>query len=113
MIEHIMEEPNFWEDPDKAQGYVKELKNLKDIVDEYNNLKGEYEDIETLIEMGYEANDESLLPEIEEMLDKFTVDLDELRLSTLLSEEYDKYNGQIKKDIPHRFLTFWMVKKQD
>lgn len=93
MIEHIMEEPGFWDSADKAQDYVKELKNLKDIVDEYNHLKSEYEDIETLIEMAYESNDESLLPEIKEMLDKFTNDLDELRLNTLLSEEYDKYNA--------------------
>lgn len=95
MIEHIMEESNFWEDTDKAQGYVKELKNLKDIVDEYNSLKSEYEDIATLIEMAYEAEDVSLLPEIVELLDKFTDNLDELRLSTLLSEEYDKYNAII------------------
>lgn len=93
MIEHIMEEPNFWENPDKAQGYVKELKNLKDIAQEYNNLKSEYEDIGTLIEMAYEENEESLLAEIAEMLEKFSIDLDELRLSTLLSEEYDKYNA--------------------
>jgi peptide chain release factor 2 len=43
--------------------------------------------------MGYEENDPSLIPEIEEALDKFTKDLDELRLNTLLSEEYDKYNA--------------------
>jgi peptide chain release factor 2 len=59
----------------------------------YNSLKREYEDIETLLEMGYEENDPSLIPEIGEALDKFTKDLDELRLSTLLSEEYDKYNA--------------------
>jgi peptide chain release factor 2 len=93
MIEHIMEEPNFWDATEKSQSYVKELKNLKDVVDEYNSLKQEYEDIETLIEMGYEENDISLIPEIEDALDKFTRDLDELRLNTLLSEEYDKYNA--------------------
>ncbi len=93
MIEHIMEEPGFWDSTDKSQSYVKELKNLKDVVDVYNSLKREYEDIETLLEMGYEENDPDLIPEIEEALDRFTKDLDELRLSTLLSEEYDKYNA--------------------
>ncbi len=93
MIEHIMEEPGFWDSTEKSQSYVKELKNLKDVVDVYNSLKREYEDIETLLEMGYEENDPSLIPEIEEALDKFTKDLDELRLNTLLSEEYDKYNA--------------------
>lgn len=93
MIEHIMEEPGFWDSTEKSQAYVKELKNLKDVVNGYNSLKREYEDIETLIEMGYEENDPSLIPEIEEALDKFKADLDEMRLNTLLSEEYDKYNA--------------------
>ncbi len=93
MLEHIMEEPNFWDSAEKAQAYVKELKNLKDIIDGYRFLKGQYEDIETLIEMGYEENDESLIPEIEETLKKFIENLEELRLNTLLSDEYDKYNA--------------------
>lgn len=93
MLERIMEEPNFWDNADKAQSYVKELKNLKDIIDEYNSLKRNYEDIETLIEMAYEENDGSLVSEIEETLKTFMSDFDELRLSTLLSDEYDKYNA--------------------
>lgn len=93
MIERIMEEPNFWESSEKAQGYVKELKNLKDVLEEYQSLKQEYEDIETLIEMGYEENDESLISEISETLNKFISDLEELRLDTLLSGEYDKCNA--------------------
>lgn len=93
MLERIMEEPNFWDNTDKAQGYVKELKNLKDIIEEYNSLKRNYEDIETLIEMAYEENDATLLSEIEETLKTFISDFEELRLNTLLSDEYDKYNA--------------------
>jgi len=93
MIERMMEEPDFWDSPDKSQGYVKELKNLKDLMLVYNALKVEYEDIETLIEMGYEENDTSLISEIDGLIKKFIEDLDELRLSTLLAGEYDKYNA--------------------
>ena len=93
MIEHIMEEPNFWDMAEKSSGYVKELKNLKDVVEEYNGLKRGYEDIETLLEMAYEAEDASLIPEIQSELDKFMEDLEEMRLSTLLSGEYDKDNA--------------------
>lgn len=88
-----MEEPNFWDDAKRAQDIMRELKGLKSIVDDYNRLKREYEDVATLIEMGYEENDESLLPEIEEALNKFIEDLDELKLKTLLSGEYDNYNA--------------------
>lgn len=89
----MMEEPGFWDDADKSTGYMKELKNLKDTVDEYYKLSQAYEDVETLIEMGYEENDESLIPEIQEMLDEFTEAFDNLRIKTLLSGEYDNNNA--------------------
>ena len=88
-----MEEPGFWDDADRAQGFMKELKNLKDVMEEYQHLKTRYEDVQTLLQMGYEENDDSLVPEIEEALDLFVQDLEELKLKTLLSGEYDKYNA--------------------
>jgi peptide chain release factor 2 len=94
-IELTMEELGFWDNADKAQGFMKELKNLKDTIEEYGHLKGRYEDVQTLIQMGYEENDESLIPEIDEALKLFINDLEELKLETLLSGEYDKYNAII------------------
>ena len=92
-IEGIMEEPNFWDSTEKSQAYMKELKNLKDIVEHYQNLKQAYEDIQTLLEMGYEEEDPAIIDEIDEELKIFIQDLEELRLSTLLSETYDKDNA--------------------
>ncbi len=94
-IEQTMEEPGFWDQADKAQGLMKELKNLKDTIEDYGHLKGRYEDVQTLIQMGYEENDESLLPEIEEAMKLLITDLEDLKLKTLLSGEYDKYNAII------------------
>jgi len=88
-----MEEAGFWDNADRAQVLMKELKNLKDTIDEYKHLMSRYEDVQTLIQMGYEENDDSLIPEIEEALELFIHDLDELKLRTLLSGEYDKYNA--------------------
>lgn len=88
-----MEEPNFWDSTEKSQAFMKELKNLKDIVEQYKSLQQAYEDIQTLLEMGYEEEDSSIIPEIEEELKKFINDLEELRLSTLLSDIYDKDNA--------------------
>ncbi|MBB2181569.1 peptide chain release factor 2 [Lachnospiraceae bacterium MD1] len=92
-IELTMEEPGFWDDNDRAQSFMKELKNLKDVIEEYDHLKMRFEDVQTLIQMGYEENDESLIPEIEEAMELFIKDLDELKLRTLLSGEYDRYNA--------------------
>ena len=88
-----MEEPGFWDNPERANKAMKELKHLKDAVEKYEGLETAYEDVETLIEMGYEENDESLIPEIEEALNLFIEELDELRISTLLSDEYDDSNA--------------------
>lgn len=88
-----MEEEGFWDDPVKSQDYMKELKNLKDTVAEYEGLKQQFEDIKMLIDMGNEENDESIVPEIQADIDKFTAALEDLRLTTLLNEEYDKNNA--------------------
>ena len=92
-IEAIMQEPNFWDSPEKSQNYMKELKNLKDSINEYEELKREYEDVETLLEMGYEMQDASLIPEVEEALDLFVTHYERLHLETLLSGEYDGNNA--------------------
>ncbi len=91
-----MEAPGFWDDPDRSNKLMKELKQLKDTVDECNGLKTQYEDIETLIEMGYEAQDAEMIPEIREELDRFVETFEALRIGTLLSEEYDKCNAILK-----------------
>lgn len=46
--------------------------------------------METLIEMGYEEDDASVIPEIQEILDQFEADFENIRMKTLLSGEYDK-----------------------
>lgn len=91
-----MEESGFWDNSDKSQAVMKELKNLKDTIDDYQQLHGYYEDVQTLIQMGNEENDASLIPEVEEALDQFIKEFEELRLSTLLSGEYDKYNAILR-----------------
>lgn len=88
-----MEAPDFWDSMEKSGAYMKELKNLKDVIERLQRLEQEFEDVQILIQMGYEENDDSLISEIQEALDSFTEDLDDLRINTLLSEEYDKENA--------------------
>ena len=61
-----MEEPGFWDEPEESQKIMKNLKDLKDQVETVEHLEQSYEDIGLLIEMAYEEEDESVLPEIEE-----------------------------------------------
>ena len=91
-----MEAPGFWDDPERSNQKMKELKNLKDTVGECDKLSTQFDDILTLIDMGYEENDASLIPAIREELDEFIREFDELRIGTLLSGEYDKNNAILK-----------------
>lgn len=73
---------------------MRELKALKDVIEKYKTLENQYEDIETLIQMGYEEDDESILEDITSTMNEFSEEFEKLKVSTLLSEEYDN-NGAI------------------
>lgn len=80
---------------EKSQKLMQQLKGLKTKVETYDNLVGSYEDILTLVEMGNEENDESVVPEAEEMTEQFLAQYENLRISTLLDREYDNSNAII------------------
>ncbi len=92
-LEADMEAPGFWDNTDKSQAAMKELKGLKDSFEKYDELKQALEDAKTLVEMAEEESDASLIPEIEQELAGFEEKLEELRIQTLLSGEYDKKNA--------------------
>ena len=88
-----MEAPDFWEHGDVSQQKMKELKSLKDDIQVYSNLQTKYEDIETLLVMGEEEKDLSLLPEIEEAVLEYQKEYEKIHVKTLLSGEYDAENA--------------------
>ena len=119
-----MEAPGFWDDPEVSNTKVKELRSMESVVDTITGLETQYEDIETLIEMGYEESDESLIPEIREELDAFISSLENIRISTLLSGEVDRNNAILKLNagaggtescdwasMLYRMYTRWAEKK--
>ncbi len=88
-----MEAPGFWDNPERSQESMKTLKSLKDDLEIYRRLENQYEEIEMLIEMGYEENDAAVIPEIEETMQSFQETLEDIRIKTLLSGEYDESNA--------------------
>ncbi len=69
------------------------MKGLKDVLEKVNGLSTAFEDMGLLVEMAYEEEDASLIPEISEELQNFERVFEELRIQTLLSGEYDKDNA--------------------
>ena len=88
-----MEAPGFWDDPERSTKLMKEVSSLKSDVETCKKLQDQYEEIELLIEMGEEENDADVIPEIKESLDEFSATLEDIRIKTLLSGEYDDSNA--------------------
>ena len=90
-----MEEPNFWDDPERANKKTKALKGMQDIVQTAQGLLSQYEDILGLIDMGNEegTEDQELANEIRADLDAFTKTLENIRITNLLNGQYDDCNA--------------------
>ena len=91
-LDRMMEEPDFWSDAEKGNKLSTEASHLKDEVESFLKLKQSYEDIDALIQMGREEADESVIPEIKEMLSRFSEELENMNTTLLLSGEYDSMN---------------------
>lgn len=91
-----MEEPGFWDDPNKAQRMTRELAGLKDDIAAYKKIESAFDDLKVLLDMGYEDEDESLIPEIQREMDSFEEEYNALYMKTLLSGEFDKDNAIVK-----------------
>ena len=92
-LEHRAAEPGFWDDMEKSQKILQRTSNLKTKVEEFEKLKASYDDTMTLIELGNEEEDISLLDEAKAELEEVKKNLEKQRLKTLLTGEYDKNNA--------------------
>lgn len=92
-LERKMEEPGFWDDVDNANRVNQRIKALNTKLDKYGALHGSLEDLEVLMEMAEEAEDESLVPEIQAEYSRLEKAVEELRLETLLKGPHDAYNA--------------------
>ena len=88
-----MEAPDFWENAEKASADMKEVKDLKSVVERADKLSMAYDDILTLIEMGNEEDDDTLVPEVQQEFEDFQHEFEDLRITTLLTGEHDGENA--------------------
>ena len=94
-LEMHTHQPDFWQNRERANSIIAKingLKKKKDGIDKLNSMRDDYE---TLIEMYEEMEDEELEKEIVEISDKFVQAVENLRLTTLLTGEYDSKNAII------------------
>ena len=86
-------QPGFWDNVEKSQGIVQHLGKCKDKLQSYETLKSDYDDTMALIEIADEEEDASLLDEVKESVDRIIKGIEDMRLGTLITGEYDANNA--------------------
>ena len=93
MLESESAAPGFWDNLEKSQKVTQRMKQLQNKLEAQKRRESHWEDLLTLCEMGNEEEDGSLVPEVEEGYARLEQDMEEARLSTLLTGEYDNSNA--------------------
>ena len=92
-LERKAAEPSFWDDMENSQKVLQRTAQLKASVETYQKLQSLYEDTLTLIELAEEAGDESVYEEAAADTEQLQSRMAEVRLTTLLTGEYDSKNA--------------------
>ncbi len=88
-------QPDFWDDIDNSHKVLQRISQSKNKLESYNSLKIDFDDTLTLIELANEENDDSLIDEVTESVERVINGIEDMRLTTLLSGEYDSNNAII------------------
>ena len=92
-LEAEAHEEGFWNDIERSQANQMRTKQLQNKLHRFEKLVSARDDLLALIDMGSEMDDASLLPELQEGYDDLEKKIEEVRLTTLLSGEYDNCNA--------------------
>jgi len=87
-----MGEPGFWDDQEKAQAVVAELKSIKATIDPLDTFSQRLEDARVLWEMAEEEDDDDTRREVDKLLEPLRKRMDRLETLSLLSGKYDARN---------------------
>ncbi len=93
-LEEKTYEPDFWENVQEAQKIMQEITYIKDKIGEYEETSAELEDVDILLQLAEEEEDQSFEKELRESTEDVEQKIEDLKIKTLLSGEYDK-NGAI------------------
>lgn len=94
-LEKVSFEPGFYTDMDKAGKILQKIKSLKTRVRGFNDIKNQWEDMSTLVELGIEESDDSVLSEVKSGYSELQEKIDNMKLDTLLSGKYDRLSAII------------------
>ena len=89
----LIEDPNFWNNANKAQIIMREKTQLEKVVENLQNIEDEKNNLFELINLAEEENDKSFFDETVLQIDDLLLKCQNLQLDSLLSGEADSYNA--------------------
>ena len=92
-LEDETAQDGFWNDLERSQKVQMRLKQLQNKVTRQEKLIASWEDLTTLCEMGQEEDDADILEELKSEFAELEERVEETRMTTLLSGEYDNSNA--------------------
>lgn len=92
-LEDETAQDGFWNDLERSQKVQMRLKQLQNKISRQEKLVSSWEDLTALCEMGQEADDPELLEELKAEYAALEEKVEETRMTTLLSGEYDSSNA--------------------
>ena len=88
-----MSQGSFWSDQEKAQEVTKRVKELKNIIGEFNGLKDNLEELAILLELNLEEDRKEIWEEIEQKVKALEKDVEKQELIVLFDGKYDTNNA--------------------
>lgn len=92
-LEAQQADPDFWNDVETSSKVQRRISQLNHKIDAHKDLENRYDDTMTVVEIAMEEDDESLYEEALADADKLEADIDEMKLTTLLTGDYDNSNA--------------------
>lgn len=87
------ENPEVWQDLEKSAKIGREISSVENKISSYNNGEVALADANAFVDLIEEADDESLIPELEQMISTAESDIEEMRIRALLRGKYDSNNA--------------------
>jgi peptide chain release factor 2 len=91
-VDRLIEDPNIWDDPQRAQDLGKEKKSLEAVVGTLDQVTGGLRDARELFAMAREENDDSTMLALESDLDVLEPSIEQLEFRRMFSNPLDPNN---------------------
>lgn len=90
-----MEQPDFWQNQDKAQKTIGQMKALKGAIEPFQELGSAIEDEKVMLELAEEEQDEATAAEVEAAVAELSKRVERLQVRTLFSGPHDSKNAYV------------------